>query len=174
MNLQDILAAHAAWLRGEADGKRADLRRADLEGATLTGVDLRRAVMTGVDLRRADLRRAVLWGADLRGADLRCADLEGATLAGADLRRADLRRATLTGATLTGATLTGARGLYELDMTDPRGYRPVAVAHPDGWRIASGCRWFTVPEAVAHWSGRDHKYAARYLRAISELPECPA
>lgn len=82
-------------------------------------------------------------------------------------------RANLTGANLRCADLTEAKGTYELDMTDPRGYRPIAVAHADGWRIASGCRWFTVPEALAHWSERCHKYASRYIQAINGLPECP-
>ena len=67
-----------------------------------------------------------------------CASLEGADLEGAYLRCAYLR-----GANLKGAYLRGANGVYELDMADPRGYRPLAVAHIDGWRISSGCRWFT-------------------------------
>ena len=127
--------------------------------------DLRRA-----DLRRANLRRANLQGANLEGADLEGADLEGADLEGAYMRRADLRRANL-----QGANLQGAGGIYELDMSDPRQYRAVAVAHADGWRILSRCRWFTVDEALAHWGG-EHDYpeiAARYVRAINALPKCP-
>ena len=31
--LPEILAKHAAWLRGQADGVRADLSEADLSGA---------------------------------------------------------------------------------------------------------------------------------------------
>jgi hypothetical protein len=61
-------------------------------------------------------------------------------------------------------------------MADPRGYRPVAVAHADGWRISSGCRGLTVEEALAHWSSPEHEapaIAARYIRAINALPECP-
>ena len=64
--LNKILNEHKLWLNG-MDGKRADLREADLRG-----VDLREA-----DLRGANLREADLYGADLRGADLYGADLYG-------------------------------------------------------------------------------------------------
>ena len=76
--LAAILAAHAAWLRYEPDGKRADLRWANLRGANLREADLRWADLRGADLRWADLRRADLGRADLRWADLGEADL-GAT-----------------------------------------------------------------------------------------------
>ena len=61
--LQEILDKHTKWLNNEAGGARADLRYADLGGASLEGADL-----WGADLRCADL-----WGADLR-----CANLRGA------------------------------------------------------------------------------------------------
>ena len=35
--LTAVLEAHAAWLRGEAGGVRADLRNANLTGANLSG-----------------------------------------------------------------------------------------------------------------------------------------
>ncbi len=150
----------------------AYLRGADLRGAYLGGADLRGADLGGAYLRGADLRDAYLRGAYLRGANLRDADLGGADLRGADLRGADLR----------GAYLRGAIGVYELDMVDPRGYRPVAVAHATGWMIASGCRWFTITDAHAHWGdgyeGRSddatREIGDRYLRALNALPECPA
>jgi hypothetical protein len=125
-----------------------------------------RAYLDGANLKGADLERASLERADLERADLRGANLQGANLQGAYLR----------GASLEGADLRGANGVYELDMADPRRYRPVAVAHADGWRISSGCRWFTVEEAMAHWSNPEHKapgIAARYIRAVNALPECP-
>ena len=81
--LKEALEKHLKWLRGEACGKRADLRGANLRGADLRGADL-----YGADLRGADLRGADLRGADLRGANLRGADLYGANLCGADLRGA--------------------------------------------------------------------------------------
>jgi len=83
--LQFTLEKHSAWLNDEKNGKRADLRGANLERANLWRADLERANLWRADLEGADLR-----GADLRGADLEGADLEGANLRGADLRGADL------------------------------------------------------------------------------------
>ena len=54
-------------------------------------------------------------------------------------------------ADLSGANLSGAIGAI-CAGTDPRGYRFVGIAHPDGPRIAAGCRWFTVAEARDHWA----------------------
>jgi len=51
--IQTILDLHASWLRGEDDGKRANLSRADLSGADLTGANL-----TGANLSEADLTGA--------------------------------------------------------------------------------------------------------------------
>jgi len=64
------LDEHAKWLRGESDGVRANLRRANLSGANLSwanlnGADLREANLSGADLREADLREANLSGANL-------------------------------------------------------------------------------------------------------------
>jgi hypothetical protein len=126
--LAAIIESHKLWLRGEAEGARANLRGADLRGTDLRGVDLREADLIGAnlggaDLRHADLRGADLSGAnlsganlsgadlsgtDLRGANLIGADLRGANLGGADLRHADLRGADLSGANLSGANLRGA------------------------------------------------------------------
>ena len=91
--------------------------------------------------------------------------------------QADLHGANLHGADLRGANLRWAIGLHQLDMVDPRCYRPLAVAHPTGWRIHSGCRSFTPAEALEHWGDPDYDgdpgIAARYVRAINALPECP-
>jgi hypothetical protein len=70
-----ILQRHAAWLRGEEGGERADLKGAYLQGANLRGADLQGAYLQGANLRGADLRGADLQGANLRGADLRGANL---------------------------------------------------------------------------------------------------
>ena len=74
--LNQILEAHAKWLRGDVKGVCANLRSADLSDANLWSADLRRA-----NLRSADLRRA-----NLRSADLRSAGLYGANLSGANLK----------------------------------------------------------------------------------------
>jgi hypothetical protein len=97
--------------------------------------------------------RANLTGADLRGAFLTDADLRGADLPGADLRNANL-----TGVDLRDANLRGAIGYLCLGY-DPRGYHFRAVKHANGWRISAGCRWFTVPEAVDHWTANGNRDA---------------
>ena len=156
--IKEALQLHERWTKGASDGACAFLRRANLNGASL-----RHAILTGANL----------YDANLIGADLRDADLQGAILHGANLTGADLTGANLCDANLIGANLRRARGIYELDMGDPRGYRPVAVEHDLGWMVCSGCRWLTVPEALAHWSDPGHKdpeIAARYVRAINALP----
>lgn len=85
MDLKAILERHAAWVRGEENGARANLCGANLCGADLLGADLSYANLSYADLSDADLRDANLYGADLRGADLCGANLRGADLRGADL-----------------------------------------------------------------------------------------
>lgn len=58
MDIENIIAKHAKWLRNDEDGERADLGDADLGNADLRGVNLRNA-----NLRDADLRNANLCGA---------------------------------------------------------------------------------------------------------------
>jgi len=96
------------------NGRRPDLRGADLCVAILDGEDLRRAILDNADLCGAKLR-----GADLYGASLCRADLSGACLSGADLREASLQEAVLRGANLRGADLSEAN-LYRaaLDRAD--------------------------------------------------------
>jgi uncharacterized protein YjbI with pentapeptide repeats len=88
--LTRMLESHAAWVRGESGGERANLC-----GTNLCHADLRGADLAGADLRGADLCRADLRNADLAGADLRYANLRGANLRRANLRRANLRGANL-------------------------------------------------------------------------------
>ena len=73
--LERILSAHKAWLNGETEGIRADLRNSNLRYADLRNSDLRDA-----DLRYADLRNSSLRYADLRDSSLQYADLRGANL----------------------------------------------------------------------------------------------
>jgi hypothetical protein len=73
--IRAVLDAHIKYLRGEEGGSRANLSRADLSCANLSGADL----------SWADLSRANLSGADLSWADLSGANLSGANLSGADL-----------------------------------------------------------------------------------------
>ena len=99
--LQTVLAAHAAWVKNEPGGKRADL--------------------SGADLSRANLRDA-----NLRGANLSDADLSGANLSDADLSRADLSRTCLSTnfgklarkfAKECPATTTGGRIVYRTEKS---------------------------------------------------------
>jgi hypothetical protein len=132
----------------EAVKNMDDLNRADLREADLRGANLREADLSGANLREADLRGADLSGADLSGADLR----------GANLCEADLRGANLCWADLRGADLYKSIGIISLGQ-DPRGYWFFAVQQVEGWHIVAGCRWFTIPEAVAHWTEKGNKDA---------------
>lgn len=102
---------------------RADMRRANLAGATLapfgrTGfieyiwrTELKGANLAEATLARADLTHALLAFANLRGADLSGAVLKQADLSRADLTGADLTGADLSEADLDGAIITGVHGL---------------------------------------------------------------
>ena len=113
MNIKDILDKHAAWLRGEPEGVKADLTGANLTGADLSKADLSKANLSeahlsGADLSKADLSKANLSEAHLSGADLFGANLSKANLSGADLSKANLSGAHLFGANLSWADLSGA------------------------------------------------------------------
>ena len=64
--LQEIIASHGKWLRGEEGGERADLHSADLSGA-----DMHSAYLYGACLSEADLSGADPCAVNLHGADLR-------------------------------------------------------------------------------------------------------
>jgi hypothetical protein len=108
-DLDRILQAHKKWVGSFGKrGKKADLRGAELYGAdlskaglvvaNLSGADLRWADLRGAELYRADLSRAYLTWANLSGADLRWANLSKANLEGANLSKANLEEANLSGA----------------------------------------------------------------------------
>lgn len=80
MNIKDILDKHAAWLRGEPEGVKADLTGADLTGADLSKANLSKANLSGAHLSWANLSEAHLSWADLSGANLSAANLSGAHL----------------------------------------------------------------------------------------------
>ena len=88
----------------EPDLSKADLNRAPLKGAHLTGVNLKDANLQG-----ADLTDAVLVDVNFRHADLSDAHLNGARMMGANLNGASLNGATLVDATLARVGLIGAR-----------------------------------------------------------------
>ena len=93
--LDEILKKHQKWLDNDPDGRRADLRWANLQRADLQRANLRWADLQGANLQRADLQGANLRWADLQGANLQRADLQGANLRWADLQEANLQGADL-------------------------------------------------------------------------------
>ena len=107
MNIKDILDKHAAWLRGEPEGVKADLPGANLSKANLSGANLSKANLSGANLSKANLYEADLSGADLSGAHLSGANLTGAHLSWAKLLRTNLSGAHLSWAKLPGADLSG-------------------------------------------------------------------
>ena len=121
--------------------------------------------------QKADLSKANLSKADLSGANLIKADLRWA-----DLSEADLRGANLSGANLSKADLLGAIGIIHPPINDPRGYRCIAVWYDDQWRIAAGCRWFTVDEGRRHWGPDytgDRAIGDAYLAAVEWVAKRP-
>jgi uncharacterized protein YjbI with pentapeptide repeats len=96
-DLKVVLTKHAARLRGEVGGERADLRNANLSGANLSGANLSGANLRGANLSGANLSDADLSGANLSGANLRGANLSGANLSDADLSFAAGQFATFQG-----------------------------------------------------------------------------
>ncbi|WP_297768490.1 pentapeptide repeat-containing protein [uncultured Roseovarius sp.] len=91
-----------------------DLRRANLQGISLSGLNFSNASFLSAALQGVELR-----GAHLQGANFLGAQLQGANVMGAQLQRADLRVAKLQGADLVGAQLQGADLMYaELQGAD--------------------------------------------------------
>ena len=115
MNILDILDKHAAWLRGEPEGVKADLTGANLTGANLPGANLSEANLSG----------AHLFGANLTGADLSGADLFEANLSGADLFEANLSGADLSEANLFGANLSEALNIDTLSWDSNTAFYPL-------------------------------------------------
>jgi len=114
-------------------------------------------------------KRAIADNADLAGANLAGANLTYADLAGADLTNAYLAGAKLARADLTYANLAGTVGIVGAGH-DPRGYEFFAVKQDDGWKVKAGCRWFTFPEAEAHWKNNlDASARVNLLRTLVSL-----
>jgi len=110
--LEEKLASHKEWVDTQGiSGLKADLSRAQMEGAELVGVNLRfadfhDANLKGADLLLADLRDACLMRSNLEEACLVGANLEAANLEGADLESAmGLVPRQLAGANLRAASL---------------------------------------------------------------------
>ena len=107
--LQTILDLHQKWLYNEEEGKRADLRGANMSLADMRGTNLRGADLSGADLRGANMSGTDLRGADMSGANMSLADMRGTDLRGADMSLADMR-----GTDMRGSYLSGAKNIPEI------------------------------------------------------------
>jgi len=132
--LAKILEDHKKWLNGMG-GERADLRRAvlneaDMSGISLVGATLREAHLNEACLNRSDfggadlvntcLDRACLIGASFVASNMVSSSLTDAVAKGADFREADLGRATLDRAGLCRVVFRGANlrkaSLHEVNL----------------------------------------------------------
>ena len=125
MNIKDILDKHAAWLRGEPEGVKADLTGANLTGADLTGAHLSKAHLSKANLSGANLSGAHLSKANLSKANLTGANLSEANLSWADLYEANLYEANLSWANLFGAGLAGALNIDTLSWNSNTEFYPL-------------------------------------------------
>jgi hypothetical protein len=101
---------------------KASFKKANLEGADLTGVQLKMADLSGARLIAADLGCTDLIWAKFRKADLTDADLTGAALQDADctgaiLKSTYLGNASLTSSVFADAMLDGAK-LFHTDLSE--------------------------------------------------------
>jgi hypothetical protein len=105
--LRQGVASWNAW-RSETPQVRPDLAGLDWKEANLRRADLSNAILTGAKLHRARLSKVNLAHADLAGADLRAAYFRRADLTDANLRGANLKYAVMVGTNLDGADISDA------------------------------------------------------------------
>ena len=125
-NLKYVLELHKKWLKGEEDGKIADLSWESLSDVDLSNSDLSYANLTGTNLIGANLRGANLIATNLTDANLTYADLTSTNLESANLTYVDLTGADLTNAKLSYANLTCAK-LTNANLTDVK-YNPITTS----------------------------------------------
>ena len=122
------------FFNGYFIGAGADLRRADLSGDDMPGINLSGAIVTEVKFTGDDLTGAIFTGAtvsdtgfenaNLTDANLSDDNLDGSNLTGADLSGTNFVDANLENATFTGTTgdaTTDVTGVTWLDTTCPDG-----------------------------------------------------
>lgn len=171
-----LTAGLEPWSPGSRDFWGRKFSGTDMSGVDLTGRGFINCVFQGVSFARS-----LLMGVWFRGCGF---------------EKCDFTDALCPGARFDGRVWDNSKGILDLDneVCDPRGYRPYAVRSTHfegGWLITSGCRWFTVAEALAHWGalayhdgmvrsapvelvGRDvHEsgryWAERYVSAVNDL-----
>ena len=125
--LEPVLDAHARFLAGRVDGRRAVLLRCDLSGLDLQGVDLSGADLVDCDFEGSNLTGAHFEGATLTGCRFADSLLNATRFAGADLSRADFHMADLRGADLSEAKLAEARLETALLGTSPESGLPTTL-----------------------------------------------
>ncbi len=101
--LDESIARHRMFLRGQIGGKRAIFQYKDLSNLDFRCHDLSQADFTGSALIGADLSLCTFKNTCFFGCDMR-----NCNLSHSDLARADLRGTTMSGANLSGANLTDA------------------------------------------------------------------
>jgi len=126
MEAEQALKQYAAGRRDFSwiDLSKANLKQANLSGATLYQANLSQANLAGADLSQANLNHANLVAANLRGSNLRGTKLSKADLSGAQLQGTDLTGANLKGANLKNADLSGAN-LFQTKL--PQAYLAEAI-----------------------------------------------
>ena len=85
----------------------ANLRNANLSGATTTFAGFTNADMRGAQLVGTDGYFGAIVGSDLRGANMRGMDFSNSDVNGTDMRGADMREMNLTNADFTGSRMGG-------------------------------------------------------------------
>lgn len=186
--LNEILEQHQLWLNTKGvEGKRADLRGADLRCSDLRYLDLRGVDLSYSNLKGAFLIDAVLIDAVLRGAVLIDADLEGSVLIDADLSGSNLRCADLSGVDLKNANLKGSNlgyiNLIDADLEGTgvyffRGPRHYGIYNLKDDKLFIGCQvhsldyWLEKYVAI----GKKNKYTNKeievygtWIKSLKEL-----
>lgn len=90
---------------------------------------------------------------DLTYVDLTRASLFGASMSNINCRGANFDDTYMANTVLQGANFHLANGILDVPVSDPRGYRWLAVwsSSENGWIIVAGCRYFSVANAKIHW-----------------------
>lgn len=159
MAIEDNIAAHERYVRGQPGGARLFCRMMDLQGLVAQKRVLDEAHFVGCDLSGARLALSRLTRATFYVSSLQNADLRGCDLDGADLRGTGLRGAKLYAARLNGADLRAAE-LVVVDKQNPfrriDRYSDDAVA-PEGPRSVdfSGASMKNIKLAGAKLDGAD-------------------
>ena len=159
---------HYAILRGvilkDSEFLKSKFRCTDFAGATIDG---------------SEFKGSSFWNSNFRGASISDTSLRDAEFTYCDMGRVSFVRVDFTGADLGRANIQDTvfydcSGIIILNVSDKkREFFPIAVFSPglveDDWKIFSGCRTFSIQEALNHWGSPyypNKKRGASYTRAI--------